>query len=674
MQAARSFEQVQDLVGQLASESWQARQIATEEIIEGLERLEPEQRSALIDRLIAEVVHPSTIGARASAQEVLTHLGREVVPRVLQKVEERSEGARLLIDLIAFLGEEEDVGRLKSIYDAARDDQNLQAAIASVLGSIGGEEACLALWLMLDEPSSHLRVFALDGLRIARFSADVNRLVDLAQDPLARKAAVALMGYCQDASAADYLVSYLGDCVRGVRSAALVSIGQVLAWSRGAEHERERSMILESLADLSDQAKEQMIDLGRRGDREVLCVALEVAQICVQVELLGVAVERMDDGPVYERAMLLASICGESTLEYFRPWLDDPTKSGLLEPVYRLVAMSGVPQLDCDWREHLLRQVQSGQMELASAAFEALGKCAQPQVIAELRDYCREDGILGEYAADAVASLLQRHRLDLHSLLTQEIGALGQWNPRELKGPFLRNLCRIIGRTGAEDAHVVLEHVLGCADVEARITAIVALGRVPAHPRSESLLRTALADEDAQARAAACRSLARLGICRAEAGLLSATEDPSAFVRAAAVQSLVTLNCSSARARFVEMIDGQDKPSVLVYAIEGLGKWANQEDLGRLLELTKHDDPEIVKSAVRALEGFGNPRATQRVWQLLTHERWDVRWVCAESIKERIEPGFLEGIERAIDAESDPLVEETLQSAALLARKASSGA
>lgn len=671
MQAARLFDEVQGLVGDLASESWQTRQVATQEIIEGIERLGATERSKLIDRLIAEVVHPSTIGARAAAQEVLTHLGREVVPRVLHKVEARSEGARLLIDLIAFLGEEQDVARLKAIYEAASDDQNLQASIASVLGSIGGEEACAALWRMLDESSAHLRVFALDGLRIARFAADVNRLVDLAQDPLARKAAVALMGYCQDAGAAEYLVSYLGDCVRGVRSAALVSMGQLLAWSRGALHDRQRDKIVDSLADLSASARQQMVDLAQRGDREVLCTALEIAQICVQVELLGVAVERMDDGAVYERAMVLASICGESTLEFFRPWLDDPTKSTLLEPVYRLVAMSGVDQLDRDWKEHLLRQVQSGQMELASAAFEALGKCAQADVIPELREFCREDGILGEYAADAVSCLLQRHRMNLRTLLPHSEDPLAQWKPSELESPFLRNLCRIIGRTGADDAHLLLEHVLGCADVEARITAIVALGRVPAHPRSESLLRTALADEDAQARAAACRGLARLGICRAEAGLLSATEDPSAFVRAAAVQSLVALNCSSARERFVEMINAQDKPSVLVHAIEGLGKWGDSTDLDRLIDLSSHEDPEIVKSAVRALDHIQSPAATQRVWELLTHERWDVRWVCAESIKERVRPEFLDEIERAIRVESDPLVEETLLSAAELARKAS---
>lgn len=647
----------------LGSDGWQVRQLAIENLIDLSTELTSDARKTLIDSLIGEVEQPRTIGARSAAQEVLTHIGREIVPSVLERVERRGPGCRLLVDLVAFLGRESDVPRLKVIYEAASDDQNLRAAIASVLGAIGGEQACAALHDMLDEPEPHLRVFALDGLRMARSPVDPQRLEALAVDPLTRKAAVSMLGYSQNSVSIRALVCFLCDKVRGVRAAALVGIGGLLAWAKSLDSDEQRTLVYEELSDLSQDARGQLEQLAAQGDREVLCAALDVGQVCVHVPLLGVAVEQMDDGSVYERAISLASICGESTLEFFESWLGDPVKTAVMEPVYRLAAMSGVQELNARWTEYLLLQVQGGQEDLASAACEVLGKCAGPDTIAALVPFCKEDGPLGEHVADALANLLQRHRLTVRSLLTDHARLEPTWSSERIQGPFARNLCRIIGKVGDPDVHGFLEAVLSCSDVEARISAIVALGRVQSQARTESLLRMALADEDAQARAAACRSLARLGLCRAEAGLVSATRDISAFVRAAAVQSLVKLNCRRARSRMIEMIDGKDSPAVLVYAIEGLGKWCEPEDQARLLRLTHDSDFEIVKAAIRGLDLYLVDEVSDSIEALLSHERWDVRWVCAEALKDRKAPRSRSALERALSREHDPLVQETLVAA-----------
>lgn len=648
---------------ELGKDGWQARQFAVERLIEISRGLDPAQVDQLAQRLIQEVASPRSIGSRASAQEVLTQLGRVVVPRVMQRVTERGEGARLLVDLMAFLGKQEDVPSLVSIYQDASDDQNLRAAIASVLGSIGGPKACQALCDMLKDPEPHLRVFALDGLRMARHPVPLDQLLELSKDLLTRKAAVSMMAYSQDPQSILSLLDFLCDRVRGVRSAALVSIGGLLGWARQSENEKALTKLQEALSCLSCQAKAGLVTLAKDGDREVLCTALDVAALCIHVPLLGVAVDHMDDGAVYERSISLAAICGESTLSFFETWLDDPVKVSVLEPIYRLVAMSGVDEMSDIWTEHLLLQVQGGQPELAGAACEALGRCGGTALMSPLYLYCKEDGPIGEYAADALANLLLRHHLNVSRVFQQEGGEGSIAQAVDAAGPLARNICRVIGKVGDPDAEDFLGQVLGCADVEARIAAIVALGRVKVQSKTESLLRLALADENPQARAAACRSLARLGLCRAEAGLLVATEDVSAFVRAAAVQSLVKLDCQSARSRLIEMIDQSDSPAVVAYAIEGLGRWGHAQDEARLIALARDAELEIAKAAIRGLEHYSSDQASHAICALLEHERWDVRWVCAESLKERKDPSTVSAIEKSLRQEQDPLVYETLSGA-----------
>ena len=231
-------------------------------------------------------------------------------------------------------------------------------------------------------------------------------------------------------------------------------------------------------------------------------------------------------------------------------------------------------------------------------------------------------------------------------------------------GAIARNICRIIGRTGDASAVDILDEVLAGSDVEARVAAAVAMGRLPRTARSEEILCLALADEDPQARAAACRSLGQLGLRGAEDSLVAATGDPAAFVRAAAVQSLVLLGSPSCLGRLRDLIMDDESPSVVVHAIEGLGKLHEADDLMLLMNLCASKDVEVTKAAARALVGFHTHRATAALLGLLSHERWDVRWVAAEALTERADPTALESLRLAAQREEDPLVQETLTSAA----------
>jgi HEAT repeat protein len=205
--------------------------------------------------------------------------------------------------------------------------------------------------------------------------------------------------------------------------------------------------------------------------------------------------------------------------------------------------------------------------------------------------------------------------------------------------------------------------MLGSSDVRVRVAAALALGQIEGDHEGVGALSFALADEDAQVRAAASRSLGTLGAARSVQPLLSATADPSALVRAAAVQALVAIENSIALPRFRDLIQDDPSPNVVVHAIAGLGVSGADRDLSLLMSLCTSADHEVVKAAARALSGFNAHRATAALLGLLAHERWDVRWAAAEVLARRGDRTALHPLRAAHEVEADGLVAEVLERA-----------
>ena len=203
--------------------------------------------------------------------------------------------------------------------------------------------------------------------------------------------------------------------------------------------------------------------------------------------------------------------------------------------------------------------------------------------------------------------------------------------------------------------------MLGSADVGVRIAAALAIGQLEGEHEGVGALSFALADEEPQVRAAACRSLG--GAPAAVPSLVSATSDDSPLVRAAAVHALVELDNPVSLARLRAIIAEDPVPSVVVAAIAGLGRSGLEQDLTMLMSLCTSKDWEVVKAAARALRSFGAHRATAALLGLLGHERWDVRWTAAEVLEARADPTAVASLRGALDAEDDRLVRDVLSRA-----------
>ena len=233
-------------------------------------------------------------------------------------------------------------------------------------------------------------------------------------------------------------------------------------------------------------------------------------------------------------------------------------------------------------------------------------------------------------------------------------------------GAAAKNLCRVLGALGrGGDTLFVppLVALLGAGDPLVRVAAARALGQVVGEHEGVTALTMALADTDAGVRAAACRSLGKLGAGAACQALLAVTTDDSAQVRAAAVQALVSLDNPVGLARLREIVLADSAAIVVIPAIAGLGRAGGDIDLTLLMSLCGSSDHEVAKAAARGLVRFPAHRATAAVLGLLAHDRWDVRWAAAEVLAERGDLTALAPLRQVQRQETDPLVRQVLASA-----------
>ncbi len=630
--------------------------------------------AALIDALIDGVIDPlqsaiyegrgdeakvaagGGVSARAACQDVLVQLGRSSLPMVLDRLDPddtRSSGTRLMVDMIGQLGGELEVPLLVQFLCDPEADENLRASAAAALGEIGGTQAIEALAERLSGSSEMLVLFALDALRAAGAAVEVERLAPLLEHPVARKGAVALLGVSASEEAVGLLMSALDDEMRGVRAAAVQSLARLRMALAG---EGKAGVVDGAVAAIGERTKAYIRELIGHRERGVSLAAIALAGLAMDAGAVGAVLERMDDPMVYERGLALVERLGAAANDALVAVLDSAEVPSR-EPLYRLIG--ALPVLDPRLLNLLFEGLDDPIEAIAAAACDALKGAGSRSAMAPLYRACARDGSVGEHAAEALAEIAGRMAQQRpgggHDELMLLIG--GSW-PHE--GALAQNLCRVVGRVGLVEFVPPLVSMLGASDVGVRVAAALALGNVAGDHEGVGALCFALADEDPQVRAAACRSLGELADTESVHPLLAATSDPIPRVRAAAVQALVAIDNPISVARMREIILDDTSTNVVVHAIAGLGCSSQNQDLTLLMSLCASQDHEAVKAAARALQGHEAHRATAALLGLLSHERWDVRWAAAEVLSERGDATALAPLVRARDLEQDALVRQIL--------------
>lgn len=666
-----------DCIRRFGDEGWRERKQAVEEVLMVLATEQPDGPTfaALIDTLIDGVIDPldsaiyegrereakvvagGGVSARAACQDVLIQLGRASLPKVLQRLDPEdvnSSGTRLMVDMIGQIGGEAEIPVLVKFLRNKDADENLRASAAAALGEIGGPKAIAALEDLLADSSEMLQLYALDALRAASAAVPVERLAPLLDHAVTRKGAAGLLGVSGSPTAVPLILPLLGDDMRGVRAAAIEGIARlrVVLADQGLAH-----LVDDAVAAIDDPTKAKIRELIGHRERDVSIAAIALAGLARDAGAVAAVLPRMEDPMVYERALALIERLGSAANDALVEVLDS-LEVASREALYRLIgALPG--EVDQRLVNLLLEGLEDPLETVAAAACDALRKVGGRSAMAPLYRSCGREGPVGEHAAEALAEVAARLAASRqgggHDELLLLIG--GAW-PQA--GALARNLCRVVGRLGLLEFVPPLVSMLGSSDVGVRVAAALALGSVQGEHEGIAALCFALADEDPQVRAAACRSLGQLAAAHSVHPLLAATSDPVPLVRAAAVQALVAIANPITLARMREIILDDSSTNVVVHAIAGLGLSNQNQDLTLLMSLCASQDHEVVKAAARALRLYPAHRATAALLGLLSHERWDVRWAAAEVLSERGDVTALQPLERARKLEQDALVRQIL--------------
>ncbi|TPV93838.1 MAG: hypothetical protein B7733_18460 [Myxococcales bacterium FL481] len=656
-----------ELIGQFASAQWIDRKRAAEQLVHLATQLPGtgSEFASLARRLVQGVVEPSTVDARATCHETLARLGRGALPFVLERFDQRSgAGRRALVDLIGTLGGADEVLLLGGLLQDAAEDANVRAAAATGLGEIGGDAAQRCLVAMLREAGEVLRLFVLDGLRQSRARLALATIEPYLEDPLTCRCGVALLGSSRDPAALGVLGGLCVHRSAGVRAEAVKAAAALWADLAGEESDGDATARLA----LPASAWSGVYELFDDRDAAVSRAAITLAVRARDVGALSRLMPLVADPWVAERAVVLVSRLGCVASEP----LERALAAGDLATTGAALTLIGGMRRSCvdpGLAQGVIRYLEHEDPTIAAAAIEAVRRLELHEAIGSLFRRCADDGALGEQAASAIVDVAreapQAARRELDELLHRA------W-PQE--GPRASHLCRIVCQLDLRDHLPDLLALARSRDVAVRLAAVQGLGLLGGAHEGISVLTLALADEDMQVRAAACRSLGALGAQEACEPLLSATLDHHASVRAAAVQALVLFDNVVARNRYREIALEDPSPTVIVYAVAGLARSGREEDLSLLMSLCSATDVEVTKAAARALAYHTPHRATAALIGLFGHDRWDVRRAAALALARRGDRTALEPLRRVSQAEPDALVQQALSEAIASLEKARASA
>lgn len=638
------------LVAMLTAPRWRERKEAVSKLREAVadDRDRAEVMTPLAEVLLDGLLSPDELEGRAACHEVLVAMAPLSTAAVVARLERPGVPPRLLVDLLGVLGDRSAVPRCAALLSSPTEDPNLRASAASALGRLGGPVALDALRKALRDESQMLVVHVLDALDAMEAAVEIEDLERLFADPFTRKPVALLLGHSRSPSALPLLISALEDPMGGVRAAAVLGLAKL---GEGMLEDKP-GLVAAALARVSRDARANLRELVLHHDLTVCRAAIQLVTWARDVDAAGPVLEAMEDPLVHELAFGFVEAAGPMVGEVLRE-ADAHSSEARPEHLLRLLGAIDPAAIDEASLDLLAQGLSDSDEDVALAAAEALARVGMRGALPELYRAMAEEGRRGEAAAEAMAAVLQRVGDAAGTEVSMIVGT--HWPDM---GDLARNLCRVVGALGSPRYAARLVSMMGSADVGVRIAAALAIGQLEGEHEGVGALSFALADEEPQVRAAACRSLARAPA--AVASLLSATSDDSPQVRTAAVQALVELDNPVALARLRAIIAEDPMPSVVVAAIAGLGNSALDQDLTMLMSLCTSADWEVVKAAARALTSFAAHRATAALLGLLAHLRWDVRWTAAEVLEQRGDPTALASLRVALEHEEDRLVRDVL--------------
>lgn len=613
----------------------------------------------MLTLLVDALIQSEDVGLRNAAIEAFGHIGPRAASTLSEALDRAPPSARKFICAAMASSGPQVVPALARM--SADADPNTATVALESLAQIGGPAAEQVLRDRLSSEDHVVRLAALEGLARLGAQVPVAFLAPVTADPVLRRFALRLLGFCGDPEAAGHLA-------RGLRDAASTAelIDIVLALDRlaGAGPGCAEAVTAEAQA-LGAPARAALRALLVDEDSGIAGAAAHVLVLARDLDALApiaALAARVELPPPVIEALRALGPAAARTLLALSARLDAPARAWALEAAAELAVGSGEadPALAAEVRATLREALSAREENVVEAALRALAHWAEIEDAAHLvrLGASRSPGI-----ARAAAGVLEALARAAPSALAR---ALDQAPADGAEAWALA-----VAALPAEAALEKLRAAISSGEPGARRAAVEALDRIDG-PGAAELAAVALADEDVDVRIAAATVLGRLRDPEARAigsrTLRLVLRESSAPVRAAAARGLGALGDGEAAPALRELLK-DPAPGVAPAALAalralGVTRGMSEADIEALLaDAFGHSDDEVVKEALLLVAESGVPRREVRLAIGLAHPSWDVRSLSASLLGEVGGPEAIALLRNRLAQESDDLVRAAIVAA-----------
>lgn len=644
---------VQLLLAALGDEDWRVRKEATAAAI----AFAP--ADDVLAGLIGVLGPGDNVGQRNAAVEALGGFGIDAVEALAAGMPALdADGRKLGAEALGRTGHVEALDVLERLLGDA--DPNVRAAAIEAITMVGSTAPERAARMLEQQMSASERIealSALEGLNRLGVVVDWARLLPLLSDPVLARPALLAAGRSARPEAAPHLVRALERARATLWQAAVEALASLLTADAAC-----RAAARAALVSLEEPARRRLIAAASGQSEEVDAqrAALLVVGALATTEAAEAAIAALGDDRVAAEADEALVMLGPAAILA----LAAKARSG--EPHERALCVELLGRLADDSTRAIARQViheaaRDESTEVVRAALAALGAIGDDESLGVAVRWLRPEAPapVRQAAAAALASGATRHPEAARSLARQI-------RPDEPEATVAAIVIRTVEMAVFGDPRADVEFLVQACSNESsavRRAAIEALADVGASQAVDAVA-FALNDESPDVQLAAARTLGRL---RDEAGgavgvfhLLEVVDKaPEDELAVAAIEALGDAGDAAALEVLRAVVRG-GQPMQAAVAVEAIGRVDARDRVTALLEALEHSDPEVVKSALRALADDRDPRVDRELGHCLEHVAWDVRRLAADMLGQRGGNASKRLLRGRLADEVEPLVKEAI--------------
>jgi len=594
----RGAEAVPLLFRSLGDRDWRVRKTTVDALVAiGGERV--------IEGLLRALNAPDNAGARNSAIEALVRIGGPAVSALLPLIETPDPDVRKFV--VDILGDIKDTRAVPALITRLEDaDENVRVAAAEALGKIrdpGAVDALLSCLARCDQ--GWLDYAAAEALgEIGDVRALEPLLAALGRSSL-REPVLESLGKIGNADTLGPLVESLGDPLRIVREVSIVAVSQIYWKSTEPERRIIRSAVRSGISGRTVDFLEEILVTSSGGLLKATMTLLgwsgresslrRILDLLREEDLEEPVVQSLQFLDREQAGLLLGYLASDNSL--------------VRRSVARVLGNLGVAVAE----DPLIRLLEDENGHVRSTAAEALGRMKSKKAVAPLLALLADEyKSVQDSAIQALAAIGDDSLLD---------GLIRDFSS---SGAFMRrNIALLLGKFPAERAVDALVFALKDEEPEVRKAVVQALGAAAGAKALRPLI-IAITDDDPEVRMLAAEALGRTGTTEARDALVPLLEDADLWVRAAAARGLGEIGGEAATALLASRLETATDIFLLAL-IDALGKLKFPRALGPLLELAGHPDPEVRKTVLAALAGYGGESVRQAFIARLSDPHWSVR-------------------------------------------------